>query len=57
MDAKVTGFPFNVSNDPMYQGSVLNLLAGALWVGSPAGVLLSLWAHVVYTVAVRYFEG
>jgi phosphatidylethanolamine/phosphatidyl-N-methylethanolamine N-methyltransferase len=57
MKEKVMGFPFNVCENPMYTGSVLNLLAAALWRGSPAGVLLALWAQVVYYVAVKYFEG
>ena len=57
MDEKVTGFPFNVVNNPMYTGSILNLLAASLWKGSPAGVLLTMWSQLVYYVAVKYFEG
>jgi phosphatidylethanolamine/phosphatidyl-N-methylethanolamine N-methyltransferase len=57
MDDMVTGFPFNLFNNPMYLGSVLNLLATAFWRGSPAGVLLAFWAHLIYTIFVKYFEG
>lgn len=57
MNEKLTSFPFNVCNDPMYTGAVLNLLSGALWKGSPTGVLLTIWAEVVYYIAVKYFEG
>lgn len=31
MDERVTGFPFNVCENPMYVGSTLNFLATALW--------------------------
>lgn len=31
MDARVTGFPFNVLSNPMYDGSTLNFLGMALW--------------------------
>ncbi|KAI7856803.1 phospholipid methyltransferase-domain-containing protein [Circinella umbellata] len=56
MDARVTGFPFNVCENPMYVGSTLNFLATALWHASPAGLLLTLIVYVVYLVALE-FEG
>ena len=31
MDHRVEGFPFNVLRDPMYVGSTMCFLAGALW--------------------------
>lgn len=31
MSARVTGFPFNVLNDPMYVGSAMAFLGTALW--------------------------
>jgi hypothetical protein len=55
MDDMVTGFPFNVSNAPMYDGSALNFLATALWFGSPAGILLTAEVWVMYKIA-RQFE-
>lgn len=31
MDARVTGFPFNVLENPMYIGSSMNFLGISLW--------------------------
>ena len=31
MDSRVTGFPFNVTNNPMYNGATLLFIAHALW--------------------------
>lgn len=53
-DEIITGFPFNVATAPMYSGSTLAFLGTGLWYGKPAGVLLALWVHIVYTVALRY---
>lgn len=54
MDAKVTGFPFNVSEAPMYHGSTLSFLATALWYGKPAGILLTGFVAVAYSIARRW---
>ena len=54
MTRRVTGFPFNVLNDPMYIGSFLSHLGTALWFESPVGVLLSFWILGTYLVALRY---
>ncbi|KAI9019569.1 phospholipid methyltransferase-domain-containing protein [Phycomyces nitens] len=56
MSERVTGFPFNVCENPMYVGSTLNFLATALWHASPAGIILTLLVYVVYLVALE-FEG
>ncbi|KAK1925297.1 putative phosphatidyl-N-methylethanolamine N-methyltransferase [Papiliotrema laurentii] len=56
MSHRVTGFPFNVLNDPMYIGSFLTHVGTALWFQSPAGLALAGWVLVVYLVALR-FEG
>lgn len=56
MSHRVTGFPFNVLNDPMYVGSAMTHLGTALWKQSPVGIALSFWIFVVYTLALR-FEG
>lgn len=56
MDERVTGFPFNVCENPMYIGSTLNFLATALWHASPAGLLLTAIVFVVYQIALM-FEG
>ncbi|KAM0278997.1 hypothetical protein ACHAQH_004865 [Verticillium albo-atrum] len=54
MDDIVTGFPFSVTDAPMYNGSTMSFLGTALLYGKPAGVLLTLWVLTVYTVALRY---
>jgi len=54
LDEMVTGFPFNVVGAPMYWGSTMSFLGTALLFGKPAGILLTGWVLVVYTVALRF---
>ncbi|KAG0167004.1 Phosphatidyl-N-methylethanolamine N-methyltransferase [Apophysomyces sp. BC1034] len=54
MSSRVTGFPFNVCENPMYIGSTYTFLATAIWYGSPAGVALTVLVYVCYQVALRY---
>ncbi|KAK9760614.1 Phosphatidyl-N-methylethanolamine N-methyltransferase [Basidiobolus ranarum] len=56
MDQRVTGFPFNVSNNPMYQGSTMVFLASALWYGTPAGIVLTAVVYTNYNIALRFEE-
>ncbi|XP_070783386.1 phosphatidylethanolamine N-methyltransferase [Enoplosus armatus] len=56
MDEKVTGFPFNITENPMYWGSTANYLGLALIGASPVGLVLTLIVAVAYKVAIR-FEG
>uniref|UniRef100_UPI0037E7FCDF phosphatidylethanolamine N-methyltransferase n=1 Tax=Semicossyphus pulcher TaxID=241346 RepID=UPI0037E7FCDF len=56
MDKKVTGFPFNITENPMYWGSTANYLGLALICASPVGLVLSAMVAVAYSVAIR-FEG
>jgi len=51
MKERVTGFPFNFVEDPMYLGSTLNFLAMAVENQSVAGLILT---GVVYTVYIVY---
>lgn len=51
---KVTGFPFNVVNDPMYFGSGLVYLGMALQHASIVGLVLTSCITVSYAVAIRY---
>ncbi|KAJ3324598.1 Phosphatidyl-N-methylethanolamine N-methyltransferase [Boothiomyces sp. JEL0866] len=53
---RVTGFPFNVVEHPMYYGSTMCFLGTAIWYASPVGVLLSAWVLIVYLVAGVGFE-
>jgi methylene-fatty-acyl-phospholipid synthase len=41
MDKMVTGFPFNVMDNPMYNGSTMCFLGHSLWFAPPS--LLSLF--------------
>ncbi len=54
MDEMVTGFPFNVTDAPMYYGSALSFLGSALVYGKPAGILLTGEVLVVYLIALRF---
>ncbi|XP_069563628.1 phosphatidylethanolamine N-methyltransferase isoform X1 [Brachyistius frenatus] len=56
MDEKVSGFPFNIAENPMYWGSTANYLGLALVGASPVGLLLTAVVAVAYKVAIR-FEG
>lgn len=54
MDDMVTGFPFSVTDAPMYYGSTMSFLGTALWMGKPAGVLLTVEVLAVYLLALRF---
>ncbi len=54
MDKMVTGFPFNVTDAPMYYGSTMSFLGSALVYGKPAGILLTAEILVVYLVALAF---
>jgi len=54
MDHKVESFPFNVTDAPMYYGSTMSFLGGALWYGSPGGVFLTGVVFVAYSLALRF---
>lgn len=53
MEEKVTCFPFNVIENPMYWGSTANYLGLALIGASPVGLVLTAIVAVVYKVAIR----
>jgi len=56
MDEMVTGFPFTILANPMYVGTTMNFLAGALWLASPAGALVTVWVYFVYMAAISFEE-
>ncbi|XP_058478040.1 phosphatidylethanolamine N-methyltransferase [Solea solea] len=56
MEEKVTGFPFNITENPMYWGSTANYLGLALTSASPIGLVLTVIVAVAYKVALT-FEG
>ena len=54
MDDIVTGFPFNVTDAPMYWGSTCSFLGTALLYGKPAGILVTAWVWLIYKIALMY---
>uniref|UniRef100_A0A8C8ZK47 Phosphatidylethanolamine N-methyltransferase n=1 Tax=Prolemur simus TaxID=1328070 RepID=A0A8C8ZK47_PROSS len=55
-EARVTTFPFNVLDNPMYWGSTANYLGWAIVHASPTGLLLTAVVALTYVVAVLYEE-
>jgi len=56
MTERVTGFPFNVTDNPMYYGSTMSFLAAAIWHASPAGIVLSCAVFECYVIALKFEE-
>ncbi|XP_050408021.1 phosphatidylethanolamine N-methyltransferase isoform X2 [Patella vulgata] len=56
MKERVTGFPFNIVDNPMYLGATLNFLGYAVTEASLVGFLLTFLVGVVYKIAIL-FEG
>ncbi|OLY84128.1 Phosphatidyl-N-methylethanolamine N-methyltransferase [Smittium mucronatum] len=54
MKERVTSFPFNVVEHPMYIGSTLNFLGFAIYYRSMSGYLLTIWVALCYVVASKY---
>ncbi|KAI9751460.1 MAG: Phosphatidyl-N-methylethanolamine N-methyltransferase [Lichina confinis] len=54
MDDRVTAFPFNVTDAPMYYGSTLSFLGTALLYARPAGLLLTALVFTVYKIALSF---
>jgi len=54
MDHMVTGFPFSVTDAPMYYGSTMSFLGTAVLFGKPAGILLTAEVLIVYLIALRF---
>ncbi|KHJ33682.1 putative methylene-fatty-acyl-phospholipid synthase [Erysiphe necator] len=50
----VTGFPFNITDAPMYYGSTLSFLGTSIYYGKPAGIILTLEILIVYLIALRF---
>ncbi|KAL9658385.1 hypothetical protein ABK040_015705 [Willaertia magna] len=56
MDDRVTSFPFNVTDNPMYNGSTLTFIGHAIVACSPAGLLLAIEVYVMYRIALLFEE-
>ena len=57
MDVRVTAFPFNTLEHPMYDGATMVFLAQSLYYSSPVGLMLTVWVFIVYRVSTSMFEG
>lgn len=51
MDERVTSFPFNIIDNPMYVGSTLSFFGTSFWFGKPVGFLLSIEVSIMYVFA------
>lgn len=56
MDDIVTSFPFNVSSNPMYQGSTLSFLGYSLLNGKAAGLIITFFVYTMYSFALKFEE-
>lgn len=56
MKERVVGFPFNVNDNPMYNGSTLCFIGTALWYGKPTGIFVSAFVFVMYKIALLFEE-
>lgn len=54
MDEPVTGFPFNITDAPMYWGSTMSFLGTALYYGRTAGVALTVQVFFCYLIALQF---
>lgn len=55
-ESRVTAFPYNIVDNPMYTGSTIAFLGLAIRAMSPIGLLLTIYIHIVYTVALKFEE-
>ena len=53
---RITGFPYNITDSPMYDGSVLNFLGHSIINRSPVGVLLTIWVWIIYRIGCMFEE-
>ncbi|XP_077993613.1 phosphatidylethanolamine N-methyltransferase-like [Glandiceps talaboti] len=56
LDERVTGFPFNVTDNPMYWGTTMNFVGFALWNASAAGLLMIPLIVLVYKIIIQFEE-
>jgi phosphatidylethanolamine N-methyltransferase len=56
MKERVDSFPFNVTANPMYTGSTMVFLGGALVEGSLAGLFMTAWVCMCYQIALLFEE-
>lgn len=55
-DERIVDFPFNVCDNPMYDGSTLCFLGTALFYGKPAGLFASALVYTMYQIVLLIEE-
>lgn len=55
-DERIVSFPFNVCNNPMYDGSTLCFLGTALFYGKPAGLFVTALVYAMYNIVLLIEE-
>lgn len=53
-EEKITGFPYNVTKSPMYDGAVLNFLGHAFLYKSAAGMFLTAFVWLIYQIGLHF---
>lgn len=53
-EEKITGFPYNVTGSPMYDGAVLNFLGHAFLYKSMAGIFLTAFVWLIYKIGLHF---
>ena len=56
MEDRITSFPFNVTDNPMYNGSTFWFIGHSLVKSSPAGILMAVVIFVMYKFACLFEE-
>lgn len=56
MSHRVTGFPFSLTDNPMYFGSTLSFLGTSLYLAKPQGIWFTAEVLVMYLLALRFEE-
>jgi len=56
MEERITHFPFSIFSNPMYVGSTMLFFARAMYQQSPMGILLSIWAGLIYKLGTLFEE-
>ncbi|KAK1220394.1 Phosphatidyl-N-methylethanolamine N-methyltransferase [Marasmius sp. AFHP31] len=51
---RVTRFPFNILDNPMYVGSAMCFIGASLWYERPVGLLISACVTLTYYIALKY---
>lgn len=55
-DERIVSFPFNVCDNPMYDGSTLSFLGTALFFGKPAGLFATALVYTMYQIVLLIEE-